>query len=137
LKIVVDPGAYAPTRAHPTDAGLDLRAKEDGYVSAKSCKTFATGVHVQLPKGTVGLICSRSGLNIISGITSTGVIDEGYTGEIKVNLINHSNKGYRVFEGEKISQLVILPVLYEEVEIVEELEESERGENGFGSTGRS
>lgn len=87
-------------------------------------------------KNTVGFLKSKSGLNVKYGITSEGVIDVGYTGSIMVKLYNHSDKPYRVRKGDKISQLVILPCLLPELEVVDSLEETERGTGGFGSTGR-
>ena len=136
MKIMLDNGAYMPTRAHSTDAGLDLYAKEGQIVPAKESAIFDTGVHIQLPACTAGLLVSKSGLNVKHGITSTGLIDEGYTGSIKVKLYNHSGYDYRVEAGDKISQLVILPVVRPELERVESLEDTERGVGGFGSTGR-
>ena len=70
------------------------------------------------------------------GITSEGVVDEGYVGSIRVNLINHSDTPYVVNKGDKISQLVIIPILKPELEIVDSLKDTERGENGFGSSGK-
>lgn len=125
-----------PTRAHSTDAGLDLYAKEGQIVPAKESAIFDTGVHVQLPHCMAGLLVSKSGLNVKHGITSTGLIDEGYTGSVKVKLYNHSGFDYRVEAGDKISQLVILPVVRPDLEQVESLEDTERGVGGFGSTGR-
>lgn len=136
MKIMLDKDAKMPTRAHPTDAGLDLYAIEDKTILPNSSAVFDTGVHVELPKGTMGLIASKSGLNIKWGLTSEGIIDEGYTGSIKVKLYNHSRYGYEVKKGDKISQLVILPILTPELELVDSLEDTERGNNGFGSSGR-
>lgn len=136
MKIKLDPGAYMPVREHPTDAGLDIRAKYRKIVPARGCAVFNTGVHVQLPPGTAGILVSKSGLNVKYGITSTGLIDEGYDGEICVKLYNHRGATYQVNAGDKISQLVVVPVLYEPVEIVDEIEGGERGNSGFGSTGK-
>ena len=136
MKIKLDPGAYIPERAHATDAGLDLRSPITAIVPGHGAETIRTGVHVQLPKNTAGLIVSKSGLNVKYDLTSTGLIDEGYSGEIVIRLHNHSDQAYLVSKGDKVSQLVVIPVLYEQVEVVDELEETERGENGFGSTGR-
>lgn len=135
MKIKLDKGAYMPERAHATDAGLDIKAMRAQIVRAHSSAIFRTGVHVELPKGTAGVLISKSGLNTKHDITSTGLIDEGYTGEIIVKLHNHGNEAYLVNEGEKISQLVVTPVLYEQLEIVDDLGVTERGDNGFGSTG--
>lgn len=137
MKIKLDDGAYVPTRAHGTDAGLDIRSKDRRWIDGNSSEVFRTGVHIQLPHGTAGVLISKSGLNVAKGITSTGLIDEGYTGEIIVKLYNHSESPYIVEEGDKISQLVIVPVFYEDVEIVDELDgNTDRADNGFGSTGR-
>lgn len=136
MRIKLDDGAYMPARAYPLDAGFDLYARETQIVPAKESATFDTGVHIELPQGTVGMIKSKSGLNIKHGLTSEGVIDAGYTGSIHVKLYNHSGYDYTVSKGDRISQLVILPILTPELEEVEELEEKGRGNNGFGSTGK-
>ena len=137
MKIVLEPWAIMPTRAHEYDAGLDLySANDDVYIYPGGSELFDTGVHVQLPKNTVGFLKSKSGLNVKHGITSEGVIDVGYNGSIMVKLYNHSDKPYRVRKGDKISQLVILPCLLPELEVVDSLEDTERGTGGFGSTGR-
>lgn len=125
-----------PTRAFPTDAGLDLYARETQIVSAKESAIFDTGVHIELPPNTVGMIKSKSGLNVKHGLTSEGVIDVGYTGSIVVKLYNHSGHDYKVNAGDKISQLVIMPILTPELELVDSLEDTERGTGGFGSTGK-
>ena len=136
MKIKLDPGAYKPTRAHETDAGLDLYAMEDRIIEAKDSATFRTGVHVEMPKDCAGLLVSKSGLNVRNSITSTGLIDAGYCGEICVKLYNHGGRDYIVRRGDKISQLVVIPVRYEAVEIVDEISGGERQANGFGSTGK-
>ena len=136
MKIKLDKGAIMPTRAHPTDAGLDLYSREEKYISGFGSATFNTGVHIALPEGTVGFLKSKSGLNVKYGITGEGVIDSGYTGEICVKLYNATPNLYWVRVGDKITQLVILPILTPELELVEELDATERGDGGFGSTGR-
>lgn len=135
MKVKLDEFALMPERAHPTDAGLDLRSPCDVTVHAGGSAVIDTGVHTELPFGTVGLLKSRSGLNVRHGILSEGVIDEGYTGSIRVKLYNHSGEDYEVRRGDKITQLVILPVVIPELEAVDELCETERGDGGFGSTG--
>lgn len=137
IKIVLDEGAKMPTRAHETDAGFDLYSREMQIVPAKQSATFDTGVHVELPIGTVGMLKSKSGLNVRYGITSEGVIDVGYTGSIVVKLYNNSGYDYTVNKGDKITQLVILPLVsVSGLELVEKLDETGRGNNGFGSTGK-
>ena len=137
MNIYVEKGAYMPERAHKTDAGLDVRSYENRLVKAHGGALLHTGLHVQLPHGTAGLLVSKSGLNVKHGITSTGLIDEGYTGEIMVKLYNHSDSDYLVNAGDKISQLVVIPVLYEAIQFKNFLDENtERGDHGFGSSGK-
>ena len=136
MKVMLDSGAYKPTRAHETDAGLDIYARETQVVPARESAKFDTGVHVEIPKGYAGFLKSKSGLNVNHGITSEGVIDCGYTGSIVVKLYNHSGYDYTVNKGDKISQLVILPIITPELEFVSALEATERGNGGFGSTGK-
>ena len=135
LKVVLDPGAYMPTRAHKADAGLDLYSREDACIFQNSGGEFDTGVHVAIPEGYVGFLKSKSGLNIKHSIQSEGVIDSGYTGSIRVKLFNHGNKAVYIKEGQKISQLVLLPIITPEPVLVDHLEVTERGNGGFGSTG--
>ncbi len=137
MRVKYDNGAHKIERAHKTDAGIDLKSMENKLVSAKSSAIFDTGVHVELPEGTCGVLMSKSGLNVNYGITSTGLIDEGYTGSIKVKLYNNSNDDYWVNDGDKITQLVVMPVLYTDVEEVDEINlDTDRGDNGFGSSGK-
>lgn len=136
MKVMLDAGATMPNRAHPTDAGLDLYARDTAIIPAKESVVFDTGVHIELPHNTVGLVMSKSGLNVNHGLTSEGVIDVGYTGSIKVKLYNNSGYDYKVNAGDKISQLVIVPMISLGLELVDSLEDTERGSNGFGSTGK-
>lgn len=145
MKIMLDQGAKMPTRAHAPDSGLDLYSMETKIVPAKGSAVFDTGVHIELPTITVGgeafyttgFVKSKSGLSVNHGISSEGgVIDVGYNGSIRVKLLNHSDKDYTVNAGDKISQLVILPILTPDLELVDKLEDTERGDGGFGSTGR-
>ena len=137
IKVKLDDGAFAPVRAHKTDAGLDIRAKDAQVVFAKSSAVFHTGVHIELPIGHCGILVSKSGLDTNYGITSTGLIDEGYTGEIIVKLYNNGLSDYMIEKGDKITQLVIVPCLYVDINLVNSLAETtDRGANGFGSTGR-
>lgn len=137
MKIKLDPGAYMPERAHSTDAGLDLKCKEDTMMWPESSATFDTGVHIELPPGYYGKIESKSGLNVKYDIVSCGgTIDEGYTGSIVVKLYNFGHRDHLFKAGDKIAQLVIMPYIAPELELVSHLDETERGDSGFGSTGR-
>ena len=147
---MLEPSAYLPTRAHETDAGLDLYAREEKTVSPMTWRydhntltvglsggeTFDTGVHIAFDPGTYGKIESKSGLSVKHSVVSCGgVIDEGYVGSIAVKLYNLGDKPYTVHKGDKIAQLVIQPYLTPEIEIVSHLDDTPRGSNGFGSTG--
>lgn len=135
LLITLDDQAIAPRRAHAADAGLDLFTPSDIWLQPGKHRSIDTGVHVAIPAGHVGLITSKSGL-MAKGITSRGTIDSGYTGSIKAVLYNHGSDGYAFHRGDKITQLVILPCLTPDIEIVDELPSTERGDKGFGSTGK-
>jgi dUTP pyrophosphatase len=130
------PGAIMPTRAHETDAGLDLYSPVRMVIRANDWECIDTGTHIEIPKGYVGMITSKSGLMAKEGITSRGTIDCGYTGSIKAVLFNHSKKDYIVEKGQKITQLVIMPIITPTPELVESLEDTDRGAGGFGSTGK-
>ena len=84
MKVMLEDGAYMPERGHETDAGIDLKAMHGQRVMPHSSAVFHTVVHVELPKGTAGLLVSKSGLNVKKDIVSTGLIDEAYRGEIVV-----------------------------------------------------
>lgn len=135
MKIVIDEGAYCPEHAFFTDAGFDLRTPIAFCVPANGSYTVDTGVHIELPPYSVGFIKSKSGLNVKHNITTTGVIDVGYTGSIRVKLYNHGITDVVFSAGQKIAQLVILPIMLPDLEVVDTLAETERGDNGFGSTG--
>ena len=135
MKIKLDPGAYMPERAHVLDSGLDLRTPVDVVIPAGGSAVVDTGVHVAIPMGYVGMLKSKSGLNIKNGITSEGVIDAGYTGAIVAKLYNNGDDDKELKAGQKVTQLVIIPIATPELELVTDLPETERGGNGFGSTG--
>lgn len=141
MKVMLDPGAKMPTRAHEMDAGFDLYSPVDTVLPVQSAWTdgsvcIDTGVHMEIPAGYVGFLKSKSGLNVKSGIQSEGVIDAGYTGSIMVKLYNHSKIPVVIQKGQKISQLVLLPIITPDLELVDSLEDTERGAGGFGSTGK-
>lgn len=135
MKVKLDPGAIMPTRAHETDAGLDLYAMKSGWILPKWRKVFSTGIHTAIPAGFVGLLTSKSGM-MLKGITSRGTIDSDYRGTIKAILYNHSWLPYHVKKGQKITQLVIMPIIRPVPDQVDSLETTERGAGGFGSTGK-
>lgn len=142
MNIVLDKGAYLPERAHDADAGYDLRTPCD-IVLPPCTSTYGvgqcfvdTGVHMEIPEGYAGLLVSKSGLNVKHHITGTGLIDSGYRGSICVKLYNHGTEEYRFERGDKIIQIIIIPVLTPELVEVDELTDTDRGMDGFGSSGR-
>lgn len=137
MKVQLDKGAKLPTRAYTWDAGFDLYAPEAATIPARGSVVIDTGVHVEIPEGYVGFIKSRSGLNTKHGIVSdSGVIDSGYIGSIRVKLYNNAYKCYEIKPGNRICQIVFLPVFLPELKVVDSLGgETERGANGFGSSG--
>jgi dUTP pyrophosphatase len=136
VNVVLDDGAYFPTRGHAADAGLDLYSREDAVIEPGESYIFDTGVHMEIPEGFVGFLKSKSGLNVKYGIQSEGVIDSGYTGSIVVKLFNHGDFVVDIKKGQKISQLVLLPIITPVLCLVKDLEATERGNGGFGSTGK-
>ena len=140
LQIVCSEKNLLPTRAHEHDAGLDLRcAHKLGVILLPGERMLIdTGVAVNIPAGYVGLVHPRSGHAHKYGITvnnAPGTVDAGYTGNIKVNLINHGQDVVSIGYGERIAQLLIQRVELPEIEIVESLDSAARGTGGFGSTG--
>lgn len=126
--------------AHPGDAGVDLRATEGVKLQAGERGLVPTGLAVAIPEGFAGFVQPRSGMAIKKGLgvlNSPGLIDSGYRGELKVIVINLSAGPLEIERGERIAQLVILPVPACSFEEVDELPGSERGAGGFGSTGTS
>lgn len=136
VKVKLDNGAYMPERAHEADAGYDLRSPIKTRLYAEKAVVIDTGVHIQIPRGFVGMLKSKSGLNVNHDIVGEGVIDSEYTGSIHVKLYNHGDESYLIEVGDKISQIVFMPIYTPELELVDDLEETERGNGGFGSTGR-
>lgn len=126
-----------PTYVHPDDAGADLTAAKDTCLIQGSRSLVPTGTSVHIPAGYVGLVCPRSGLAHKHGITvcnGSAVIDAGYTGEIMVNLINHGPRDHHIEHGDRIAQLLIMPVMKADFTRVEQHTATPRGTHGHGST---
>lgn len=136
MKVVYEKNAFKMERAHPTDAGLDIRAMYDGVVKAGQSATFHTGIHVALPHETMGDIRPKSGLMFKHDLLTFGTVDQPYTGEIMIHMFNLGKTDYNVKRGDKIAQMSVTKIVYEPLEEVDELSESDRGSAGFGSTGR-
>lgn len=130
--------AVLPTYAHVGDAGMDLYADEDIMLGNETWNVVSTGVAMSIPEGYVGLIHPRSGLAAKHGITvlnAPGTIDAGYRGEIKVILLNGTDKDFVVRRGDRIAQLVVQEFVHGDIVEVSTLDDTERSTNGFGSTG--
>lgn len=132
-------GDTVPAYAHPGDAGADLVASEDVVLAPGERATIGTGAAIALPDGFVAFVVPRSGLAAKHGITivnSPGTVDAGYRGEIRVTLLNtDARESYAVSAGDRIAQLIVMPVARARFIPVERLPGSDRGEGGFGSTG--
>ena len=136
MKIMLSPGAIAPTRGSAGAAGYDLYANEDVVITDSEFTPVSIGVTVAIPPGCYGRIAPRSGLAAKYGIIiGGGVIDEDYRGEIKV-LMSCLQGLYDVSCGERIAQLILEKITTPELEIVNSLDDTDRGSDGFGSTGK-
>lgn len=132
------PHAELPTRAHPTDAGLDLAASETTHIAPGVVTLVPTGIAVAIPDGYFGLLAARSSLAAKKAMTlanGVGVIDSDYRGEIKIPIIPLDGCHNLIQAGQKIAQLIILPIALPTVEVVADLDETTRNTGSFGSTG--
>jgi dUTP pyrophosphatase len=133
---VLYPGAPLPTRGHAGDAGWDLYCAGDGVeIRSGATALVPTGIALEIPAGWYGQIKSRSSLGARGVVVTAGVIDSGYRGEVKVALIN-TGEALALKRGDKIAQIVFLPVPDVTIEVADSLGPSSRGDKGFGSTGR-
>jgi dUTP pyrophosphatase len=136
----LDPQLPLPSYAHPGDAGLDLHSADTITLVAGARGVVSTGMAVAIPEGFVGLVTPRSGTAVRAGLSmvnTPGVVDSGYRGEVRIVLINlDPSEPIEIARGDRVAQMVIVPVA--EVDVVEsdELPPSVRGEGGFGSSGR-
>lgn len=132
---LLDPEAKVPVRSSAGAAAYDLHVVETSPVTRNSITQLHTGVAVGIPKGHVGLIRDRSSYAMKGLGVQAGVVDEDYRGEVIVVMRNHTGRTIEVLGGDRVAQLLVMPVLQTDVEIVDELDETERGDGGFGSTG--
>jgi dUTP pyrophosphatase len=132
--------AVLPTRAHDGDAGLDLYSCEAAHIGPGERWSVGTGVGIEIPEGHAGLILPRSGLardHGISLVNSPGLIDSGYRGELRVLLLNNDPaETFRVAAGDRIAQLVLVPIALATPVAAAVLADSSRATGGFGSSGR-
>lgn len=135
MKVQLDEGARMPTRAHTYDAGYDLYSPVTAMIPARGSLVVDTGVHMQIPRGCAGVIHPRSSMNVKNGIICQGLIDSGYTGSIKVKLVNTTCCEYMVMSGTRIAQIVIERIKTPALKLGK-LRRTDRGDSGFGSTGK-
>lgn len=139
IEINLDDMQLMPTRAHPHDAGLDLRASETTHVMPGGLELVDTGVAFKIPVGYVGLVFARSSMSKIdvAPANCVGVIDSDYRGTVKVRLANRGTSVFNIAQYDRIAQLVILPILRPNLLVVNKDEwlDTTRGVGGFGSTG--
>ena len=132
----LDPRAKLPLRAHPTDSGADLFALEHTVLPPHAITKVRTGVAVELPENTSGIIWGKSSVESKGIKAMAGLVDAPYRGELIVCMYNLNDTEFVFEAGQKVAQLVVLPTLYPTFEEVEELTDTSRGAGGFGSTGR-
>jgi len=135
----LDPALPLPSYAHPGDAGLDLFAADSTTLAPGHRALVPCGIAIAIPEGHVGLVHPRSGLAVDHGLTllnAPGTIDAGYRGEVKVLLVNHGDEPVEVRHGDRIAQLLLMPIAIVDVREVDRLDATVRGSGGFGSSGR-
>lgn len=135
--VVLDEGAYMPLRGHAEDAGLDLRVPHDVSIKPNDSKVIDTGVRLLIPNGYCGMLMSKSGLYVTEAVTTTGLIDAGFMGTIKVRILNHNKfDELKLSAGDKFTQVVFLKCHRPQLVLAEIQHHDARGEGGYGSTGR-
>lgn len=136
MKLKNDMSKHQLTKKRLYDAGLDICASKSGVISAKSSGLISTQLFIAIPAQCVGLIWSRSGLSVNRDIeVGAGCIDSGYRGEVIVKVYNHGDQDFEYQRGDKVAQLLTVPVLLAGYQEVDNLSDTDRGTDGFGSTG--
>lgn len=131
----LDPRAKLPLRAHPTDSGADLFALEKTVLPPHTIMKVRTGIAVELPENTSGIIWGKSSVESKGIKAMAGLVDAPYRGELLVCMYNLNDTPFVFEAGQKVAQLVVLPTLYPSFEEAQDLSDTSRGEGGFGSTG--
>ena len=132
----LDPRSVLPKRAHPEDAGMDLHLLESVEIPAGSGVRVRTGIAMEIAVGVVGMVADRSSLAARGLKTAGGIIDAGYRGEVHIVLRNLTHEAVRLEAGDRVAQLLVIPVALPVIEEVAELSATLRAAGGFGSTGR-
>lgn len=136
----INPNAITPTKAYKTDAGYDLYAIQDEFIPANITKKIEIGLAIKVPEGFVGLICGRGSVSSQGVDVVGGVVDASFAGSIKVNLFNSGtvwgDGRYNIRAGDKIAQILFVPILSPNLVEVNQIWSSERGTNEYGSSGK-
>ena len=133
----LNPAAVIPTKAHPTDAGLDLVASQTTTIPANGRALIPTDIAMAIPEGYYGMVVGRSGNTIKRGLVGmTGVVDAGYRNGIGIMAFNLTNEDIVIKQGERAGQIVLTPILACELVEVDALDDTDRGTGGYGSTGK-
>jgi dUTP pyrophosphatase len=130
------PEAKLPSYAHPGDVGMDLYSLEEKTLAPGEHHLFLIGIAIEFPSGYGGIVKDKSSISKAKLHILGGVFDAGYRGEYSIHLVNLGKESYTIEKGDKIAQLVILPVEIAKIEETDTLSESVRGAGHFGSTGR-
>ena len=134
---LISSNGKVPTQKHSSDIGYDISASDNITLKSNEVTLVSTGIAINLPYKCAGFVLPRSGLSTkhkITLINSPGLIDPGYTGEILVPLMNHSDKDYDIKAGDRIAQLVLINTNNVDFKLVDSLPETDRSSGGFGST---
>jgi len=134
---LINSNAKIPTQNHNSDIGYDISSSKDVSLKSNEVTLVNTGLAINLPEHCAGFVLPRSGLSTkhkITLINSPGLIDPGYTGELLIPLINHSDSDYEIESGDRIAQLVLINTHSVDFKIVNTLPETDRSSGGFGST---
>ena len=135
---LTNPNAKVPTRANPTDAGADLFSPITEWIESGRCRFIDFGIQLEIPTGSTGLIFARSGLGGqgVRPRNCVGVIDSKYRGNIGMMVENSNSEDWLINKGDRIAQLVIVPIYMASFEVVDELDMTGDRNGGFGSSGR-
>ncbi len=140
VNITVESPDLIPFKKHQTDAGFDLRSKEEFVdIYPGEHKQIGTGVRIEIPEGYYGMIVPRSGLGSqgFALRNTVGIIDSDYRGEIMLMVTNYGKSPLKINKNDRIAQLLLIPVLLPTLNIVHQLNETERNDGGFGHTGHN
>lgn len=135
IKCVLSAGAETPKRQHSDDAGSDLYCPQSFSLSPLEAREIDLLCKFEIPKKFVGIVCPRSSISRRSIHVYQGIIDSGYRGSVKVRIQNLSQETQHFSTGDRIAQILVIPVCLDSFVAVESLSQTERGEKGFGSTG--